>query len=76
MAMGRPASDPCKSEMRFFRVAYAVIALCLFLSLVALGVTVLLYPELAGEYLRPVLVAIVGGALLLLSLDLLARRMK
>lgn len=62
--------------MRLFRVAYVMMTLTLFLSLVVLGVVMLLCPDLAAEYGIRVVVAIVGGAVLLLVLDLAARRMK
>lgn len=62
--------------MRLFRVAYVMMTLTLFLSLVVLGVVTLLRPDLAAEYGIRVVVAIVGGAVLLLVLDLAARRMK
>lgn len=62
--------------MRLFRVAYVMMTLTLFPSLVVLGVVTLLRPDLAAEYGIRVVVAIVGGAVLLLVLDLAARRMK
>lgn len=62
--------------MRLFRLAYLVMTLMLFLSLVVLGVVMLLRPDLAAEYGIRVVVAIVGGAVLLLVLDLAARKMK
>ncbi len=58
---------------RALRITYAVIALVLFLSLVGLGLALLARPELADTYLRSVIAAIVGGAVVLLVFDLLGR---